>query len=158
MTYTINLTYGKFELPHAGHLKVFNKMYFWEPSAEQVIIASNRCDFDFLKGLLHFTPFFIRSNNIFKLVANIIDVYGWDIEINFFVGEDQKEFADALADAYEQVFPIIIKRDSSISATRIRQLLVECEDAFVRKAFMEDLVVHPNHARKLYAHALSFRK
>lgn len=149
----INLTYGRFNQIHNGHLEVFNTvMHHGNP--DEAIIASNRIDFGMLRDLLPDASYTsIRTNNVFSLVSEIIELYGEDVRITFIVGEDQEKFANALQNSFPQVETFLIPRSPEApSSTRVRELFASTSNKrqFVTQTIQGGCFSNEHHAKMIF--------
>lgn len=149
----INLTYGKFQQIHNGHLEIFNTVMH-QGNPDEAIIASNRIDFGMLRDLLPDASYTsIHTNSVFSLVSEIIELYGKDVRITFIVGEDQEKFANILQSSFPQVETFLIPRSPGApSSTLVRELFVSTfnKRQFVTQTIQSGCFSNERHAKMIF--------
>lgn len=147
----IAFTYGRFLLLTTGHIRLASEMK--ASGADEVIMASNQADFYYMEGLLGDSVKFLKTNKVFKIVPQIKEKYGEDVEIEFFVGEDQLKLAESLQKFYGIKIKTLKRsaEDPSSSSVRRSYRLSEGNfQDFQERCFKLKLVKDSFHCASLF--------
>ena len=140
LRYERSVTFGRFNIPHSGHVELINLMLAHGDEAH-IYVSAGRSNNDWdlrvlmlshlcrVSGLDLNRVYFLKASNPFDAIQRSLDSSPWQ-EVVVILGSDQQDMARKLGDVYD--CPAIINRRSN-SSTQMRFFLDT-------ESFREDLL------------------